>query len=88
MTPKLAKKARLRFDRHSGRHMIVYPERGLELNDSAAAIAKRCDGTRTVSEIVAEIALEADVPAAERRGLEQDVVEFVELLAQKGLLEP
>lgn len=88
MTPKLAKKARLRFDRHSGRHMIVYPERGLALNDSAAAIAKRCDGTRTVSEIASEIALEADVPASERARLEQDVVEFVELLAQKGLLEP
>lgn len=88
MMPKLAKKARLRFDRHSSRHMIVYPERGLELNDSAAAIAKRCDGTRTVSEIADEIALEAAVPAAERRGLEQDVEEFVELLAQKGLLEP
>ncbi len=88
MTPKLAKKARLRFDRHSGHHMIIYPERGLALNDSAAAIAKRCDGTRTVSEIVEEIALEAAVPAAERSRLEQDVVEFVELLAQKGLLEP
>ena len=88
MTPKLAKKARLRFDRHSGGHMIVYPERGLALNDSAAAIAKRCDGTRTVSEIVEEIALEADVPASERSRLERDVVEFVELLAQRGLLEP
>ena len=88
MTPKLAKKARLRFDRHSGSHMIVYPERGLALNESAAAIAKRCDGTRTVSEIASEIAVEADVSAAERRGLEADVVAFVELLAQKGLLEP
>ena len=88
MTPKLAKKARLRFDRHSGHHMIIYPERGLALNDSAAAIAKRCDGTRTVSEIVEEIALEAAVPAAARSRLAPGGGEFVALLAPKGLLEP
>ena len=33
---KLAKKARLRFDRHAGRWMIMYPERGLALNESGA----------------------------------------------------
>ena len=49
--PKLAKKARLRFDRHSGGHMLVYPERGLALNETAAEIAKRCDGTRTLAQI-------------------------------------
>lgn len=81
--PKLAKRARLRFDRHSGRHMIVYPERGLVLNASAAAIAERCDGSRTVSQIVDE--LEADAPRSE---VERDVLEFVALLATKGLLEP
>jgi coenzyme PQQ biosynthesis protein PqqD len=67
--------------------MIVYPERGLALNESAAAIAKRCDGTRTLAEIVDEIAIEANVPAAERADLERDVAAFVEELARKGLLE-
>jgi coenzyme PQQ biosynthesis protein PqqD len=80
--PKLAKKARLRFDRHSGGHMIVYPERGLALNESAAAIAKRCDGTRTIAEIASELGRETgqDVTA--------DVIAFVEQLAKKGLLDP
>ena len=82
--PRLAKKARLRFDRHSGKHMIMYPERGLALNDSAAAIAKRCDGTRTVGEIAIELAAEA---GAERSAVEQDVLAFVEMLRQKGLLD-
>ncbi len=82
--PKLAKKARLRFDRHSGKHMIVYPERGLALNDSAAAIARRCDGTRSVAEIAVELAREA---SAEPSSVEHDVLAFVEMLAQKGLLE-
>ena len=84
--PMLAKKARLRFDRHSGGHMIVYPERGLALNESAAEIAKRCDGTRTVGEIIEELVREAGAPA--RASVAEDVVEFVEQLAKKGLLEP
>lgn len=80
--PKLAKKARLRFDRHSGKHMLMYPERGLELNESAAAIVKRCDGTKSVSAIVAELEKEtgADV--------KNDVLAILEDLRKKGLLEP
>ena len=83
--PRLAKKARLRFDRHSGKHVIVYPERGLALNESAAAIARRCDGTRTIGAIALELATEA---GAEPASVEQDVLAFVEMLSQKGLLEP
>ena len=82
--PKLAKKARLRFDRHAGQHMIVYPERGLALNDSAAAIARRCDGTRTIGEIAIELATEA---GAQRDVVEADALAFIEMLGQKGLLE-
>ncbi len=83
--PKLAPKARLRFDRHSGKHMIVYPERGLALNDSAAAIVQRCDGTRTLREIAREIAA---LESAEHDVVERDVIELLDDLARKGLLEP
>ena len=85
--PKLAKKARLRFDRHSGKTMLIYPERGLELNDSAAAIAKKCDGTRSVDAIVDELAREFDATAEARGAIDGDVVAFVESLREKGLLE-
>ena len=41
------RKARLRFDdRVSGKHMLLYPERGLELSDSAARIVALCGGER------------------------------------------
>ena len=80
--PRLARKARLRFDRHSQSHMIVYPERGLALNESAAEIAKRCDGTRSIAEIAAELAAVANVPANE---IEPD---FVAFSRRRGLLEP
>jgi coenzyme PQQ biosynthesis protein PqqD len=83
--PKLARKARLRFDRHSGGHMIVYPERGLALNASAAEIAKRCDGTRTVEAIVAELSASQPGMTSE---ITRDVLAFVTELAEKGLLEP
>ena len=34
--PRLAPKVRLRWDRKDGRYMLLYPERGLVLNATAA----------------------------------------------------
>ena len=39
--PRLAGKARLRFDRRSARHLLLYPERGLVLSPTAAEIRAR-----------------------------------------------
>ena len=83
--PRLAKKARLKLDRHANKYMIIYPERGLELNDAAAAIAKKCDGSRSVGAIALELAAEHD--GAPRETIEQDVIAFVSMLRDKGLLE-
>lgn len=83
--PKLARKARLKLDRHANKYMIIYPERGLELNDTAAAIAKKCDGTRTVAVITDELVREH--AGAPREAIEVDVVAFVTELRDKGLLE-
>lgn len=82
--PVLAKKARLKLDRHANRYMILYPERGLELNDAAAAIAQKIDGTRSIATIANELALEHD--GASRDAIEKDVVAFVSELSEKGLL--
>lgn len=84
--PKLARKARLRFDRHSGGYMIIYPERGLALNESAAAIAKRCDGTLSIKQIAELVANEANETSHDQ--VTRDVIAFVDELARKGLLEP
>ena len=54
--PRLAAKARLRFDRKSSRYMLLYPERGLVLNPTAADVLERCTGERTVTSIVDELA--------------------------------
>ncbi len=83
--PKLARKARLRFDRHESRHLLVYPERGLLLNDTAAAIVGKCDGTRSIDVIVRELGSAHDEGTRER--VERDVIRFVEELRLRGLLE-
>jgi len=64
--------------------MIVYPERGLVLNETGAAIAKKCDGTRTLAAIIDELAGEHGVARAD---IERDVVAFVQDLLDKRLLE-
>jgi coenzyme PQQ biosynthesis protein PqqD len=83
--PRLAKKARLKLDRHANKYMIIYPERGLELNDEAAAIAMKCDGSRSIAVITDELSAEHE--GAPRDAIEHDVIAFVSMLRDKGLLE-
>lgn len=83
--PKLSRKARVKYDRHSGRHMIIYPERGLELNEAAAAIAGRCDGSRSIQQITDELTQEHE--GAPRDAIEKDVIDFIVTLRDRGLLE-
>jgi coenzyme PQQ biosynthesis protein PqqD len=83
--PRLAKKARLKLDRHADQYLLLYPERGLELNDTAAEIAKRCDGTLSIAAIVDALAREHE--GAPRASIEHDVITFVTELRDKGLLD-
>jgi coenzyme PQQ biosynthesis protein PqqD len=81
--PRLANKARLKWDRHAQQHMLLFPERGLALNASAAAILELCDGHATVDEIARTLAARAgsavEVIAA-------DVLAFVEAMRKRGLV--
>ncbi len=82
--PALAAKARLRFDRTSGGYMLLYPERGLALNPTAANILKLCNGELTLDDIVERLQREyTERPAPDLR---QDVVGFLEEMARRGLL--
>ena len=72
--PQIARKARLRTDRVSGETLLLYPEHGLVLNPSAAAILRLCDG-RSVRDIAAELAAPLD-----------DVLEFLTTLSDRGLV--
>jgi coenzyme PQQ biosynthesis protein PqqD len=80
--PKLAPKARLRTDPVTGKKLVVYPERGLALNETGAEILELCDGARCVREIIAELALRHGANGS----LDGDVRAFLQELADRNLL--
>ena len=82
--PRLASKARLRFDKKSSRYMLLYPERGLVLNPTAADVLQRCDGERTVGSIVEELTRQYGHQAT---AVEQEVMHFLQAIADRGLLQ-
>ena len=82
--PRLVAKARVRWDAARKQTMLVWPERGMALNESAAAIVSECDGSRTVAQIVDLVAERFEAP---RDRVEADVKAMLEALRQRGLVE-
>ena len=80
--PAIAPGMRLQWEPAQAAHVLLYPEGMVQLNGSAGAILARCDGVRTVAEIVAD--LEQTFGAA---GLTADVTAFVELALERRWLE-
>jgi len=78
--PRLWRLARLDFDRVRGRHVLLYPEGAIFLNDTGRAILDLCDGRRTVSDIAGELGTryQADVL--------MDVTDYLALLADRDLI--
>ena len=83
--PRLAVKARLRFDRHAQRYLLLYPERGLLLNSAAAEILRSCTGGVTIETIVRM--LSARDPATPRELIAGQVLHFLSGLQSRGLIE-
>ena len=83
--PRLASKARLRFDRKTDRTMVLFPEKGIELSASAAEILRLCDGARTVDAIVDSLA--EKYAATDRVRVEHEVLEFLNAMADRCLVE-
>ncbi len=82
--PRLAPKARLRFDRQTERYLLLYPEKGLELNPTAADIVRLCTGEHTFRELVER--LMQRYPSQPRLTLEQQTLAFLTSLAERGLV--
>jgi coenzyme PQQ biosynthesis protein PqqD len=65
--------------------LLLYPERGLELNKTASEIARLCTGEWTVDEIVLHLARRyVDVSSGE---IKRHVGNFLAALAGRGLLQ-
>jgi pyrroloquinoline quinone biosynthesis protein D len=80
--PAIAHGMRLQWEPAQEAHVLLYPEGMVKLNGSAGAILERCDGLRTVGEIVADLER-----AFGTTNLSDDVTAFVELALERGWLE-
>ena len=80
--PAIAHGMRLQWEPAQESHVLLYPEGMVRLNGSAGAIMSRCDGVRTVADIVAD--LERAYGAS---GLAADVRAFVALALERHWLE-
>jgi pyrroloquinoline quinone biosynthesis protein D len=81
--PRLAAGVRLHFDRTRQAWVLLCPERVIEAEGPAHEVLQRCDGSRTIGEIVDELAI---LYAAERSVIESDVTDMLADLAARRLL--
>jgi coenzyme PQQ biosynthesis protein PqqD len=83
--PRLDRKVRLRFDRRTGRYLLLYPETGLELSRTATEIAHLCTGEWTVDDMAQYLAhIHRDISLAE---ITRDLRNFLKTLACRGLVQ-
>ena len=80
--PAVATMFGLQFEPAQDSWVLLYPEGMVKLNTPAAEILRRCDGRRSVDEIVAE--LEA---AFAQAALRDDVCAFLSQARQRGWLQ-
>jgi pyrroloquinoline quinone biosynthesis protein D len=53
--PRLSRRFRLQYEPAQTRWVLLYPEGMVQLNESAAEILQRCDGERSVAQIVEDL---------------------------------
>jgi len=80
----LAAKARLRWDRQTSRYLLLYPERGLVLNPTAADVVQLCTGEHTVGAIVDRLA--AKYAPQPREDVAREILAFLAQMAERGLI--
>lgn len=80
--PALGHGFRLQWEPAQKAHVLLYPEGMVKLNGSAGEILRRCDGERTVAEIVTDLET-----AFSMTGLTDDVTTFMNIALEKRWLE-
>ena len=79
--PRLSARTRMQYDGVREKQVLLFPEGLLVLNETAAAILALCDGQRSVAQIAAELGARYSRPA------DQDVLQLLNRLLQKRLVE-
>lgn len=72
--PRVSARFRLQWEEAQQSWVLLYPEGMVKLNASAGEIMKRCDGSHSVDELVAELE-----QAFDTRGLHADVARFLDM---------
>jgi pyrroloquinoline quinone biosynthesis protein D len=83
--PRLASRARLKFDPIANQEMLLFPEAALALNETGAAIVRLCDGARSINEIVDQLSKKYD--KADRHALKREVMDFLATIRARGLIQ-
>ncbi|MGB0058933.1 pyrroloquinoline quinone biosynthesis peptide chaperone PqqD [Candidatus Binatus sp.] len=83
--PRLAVRARLKFDPVAKQELLLFPEAALALNETGAAIVRLCDGARSINEIVD--LLSKNYGNTERKALRREVTDFLDTIRARGLLQ-
>ena len=81
--PRLAPGVRLHFDQTRDAWVLLAPERVLEMEGPASDVLRRCDGTRTVPQIIDEL---ATIYKADRAEIAADVTDMLADLVGKRML--
>lgn len=80
--PRVSAKFRLQWEDAQQSWVLLYPEGMVKLNASAGEIMKRCDGSHSVDELVAELE-----QAFDTRGLHADVARFLDMARAQHWIE-
>ena len=81
--PRLARKARLRFDRKTDRYLLLYPEKGMVLNATGADVLHLCTGDHTVATIIERL---SEKYAQAAPAVEREVFDFLRAMEARGLV--
>jgi len=83
--PRLRAGVRLRLDRISGKHLLLRPEKGFELQGASLEIVRLFDAALTVDGIIDTLA--AAHAEVSRSQIAEDVSRLLGQLADHGLIE-
>jgi len=81
---KLPRHAKLRFDKAHDKWIILAPERVFELDEVAYEVISRCDGERSIEQVVDSLSEKFDQVSSDV--IRTDVTSMLQNLADKGFV--
>ena len=82
--PALPRHIKMRHDAGRGRWILLGPERVFEPDETAVAVLRLCDGTRSVGDIATLLSKEYQAPVDV---ITRDVMAMLQDLADKGVVK-